>query len=234
MIGEIFEDGESGHGEDLLLAHDAHGFVAELVGVVDGGDAGACGIERAGLSGGVDRDALADARGFVDAAVEFGFGVLIGRGKFAIDDGVRAGFVDLDEVRAFFELLADHGDEFGGVVGVRGIGENVLRGIVADGVFVAAENIDGIAADAQARAGNQPVIDGVANSGVGGAGAFGAHVALGGESGHADRRARPAWPDGALRHGFFHGLQIFRAGMEEQVDVRVDQARQQSACRRGQ
>jgi hypothetical protein len=35
--------------------------------------------------------------------------------------------------------------------------------------------------------------------------------------------------DGPLRHGFLDGLQIFRAGMQEQVHVRVDQARQQGA-----
>ena len=39
------------------------------IGVVDRGDAGSRGVERAGFAGGVDRDAIADARGFRTAAV---------------------------------------------------------------------------------------------------------------------------------------------------------------------
>ena len=142
-------------------------------------------------------------------------------------DRVAAGLVDLDEVGAFLELLADHGDEFVGVVGVGGVGENVLLGIVADGVFVAAENVDGVAADAQARAGNQAVIDGVAHGGVGRARAFGAHVALGGEAGHQIVAGGERGEDGALRDGFLDGLQVFGAGMQEQMHVGVDQAGQQ-------
>ena len=134
------------------------------------------------------------------------------------------GFVDLDEVRAFLELLADHGDEFGGVVGVRRVRENALLGIVADGVFVAAENIDGVAADAQTRPGDQAVIDGVAHGGIGRACAFGAHVAFGGEAGHQVVARGEGGDDGALRDGFLDGLQIFRAGMKEQMHVGVNQA----------
>ena len=162
-----------------------------------------------------------------DCGGEFVFGVLVGRGEFSVREGVCAGFVNFDEVRAFFELLADYGDEFGGIVGVGGVGEDVLLRVVADGVFVAAENVDGVAADAQARAGNLAVIDGVADGGVRGAGAFGAHVALGGEAGEEVVARGERGDDGALRDGFFHGLQIFRAGMEEEVDVRVDEAGEQ-------
>ena len=72
VIGEIFEDGEGGDGEDLLLFHQAHGLVAELVGVIDGGHAGLRGVERAGFSGGMNGDALADARGFFDGGVQLG------------------------------------------------------------------------------------------------------------------------------------------------------------------
>ena len=171
----------------------------------------ACGgVERAGFAGGVDGDALADARGFGDGGGEFGFGVLVRRGEMAVAKRVVAGFVDLDEIGAFFELLANDGDEFGGVVGVGGVRENVLRGIEADGVFVAAENVDGVAADAQARAGNSPLIDGVAHGGVGGAGAFGAHVALGGEAGHQIVARGERGEDGALGDGFLDGLQDLR------------------------
>ena len=72
-------------------------------------------------------------------------------------------------------------------------------------------------------------IDRFANRRIGGTGALGAHVALGCKAreqivpGGADRR------QGALRHGFLDGLQIFRARMQEQVNVRIDQARYQSS-----
>ena len=124
-------------------------------------------------------------------------------------------------------MLADDGYQFVGVVGVGRVGKHVLLGIVADGVFVAAENVDGIAADAHARAGDEAVIDGVANGGVGGARAFGAHVALGREAGHQIVAGGERSDDGALRHGLLDGLQIFGAGMQEQMDVGVDQAGQQ-------
>ncbi len=91
------------------------------------------------------------------------------------------------------------------------------------GVFVAAEDVDGVAADAQPRPGNQTGIDRIANGGVGRARAFGAHVALGGEAGHQVVLGGQRRQDRALRHRFLHRLQIFRAGMQEQMDVRVDQ-----------
>ena len=66
MLGEIFGDGESGDGEDLFFAHQAHGFFAELIGVVDGFDAGAGGVTGAGFTGGVDGDFFANAGGFMN------------------------------------------------------------------------------------------------------------------------------------------------------------------------
>jgi hypothetical protein len=75
--------------------HEAHGFRAELVGVVDGGDSGLDGVERAGLSGGVNADAGADTGGFGDGGFEFGAGVLVGSGEGAVDEAVRAGLVIL-------------------------------------------------------------------------------------------------------------------------------------------
>ena len=90
-------------------------------------------------------------------------------------------------------------------------------------------NVDGVAADAQARAGNQTLIDGVAHGGIGRSGAFRTHVALGGEAGHQVVAA--ASTARMVRWGTdsFDGLQVFGAGMEKEVDVRVDQAGQQRA-----
>ena len=56
MLCKVFEDGECGHGEDLLFLHQPHGLVAELIGVVDGNDAGLRRKKGSGLSSGVDRD----------------------------------------------------------------------------------------------------------------------------------------------------------------------------------
>ena len=105
----------------------------------------------------------------------------------------------------------------------------MLRRVVTDGVFVAAEDVDGVAADAQARAGNQALVDGVADGGIGGACAFGAHVALGGEAGHQVVAGGERGEDGALGDGFLDSLQVFRAGVKEKMDVSVDQAGEQGA-----
>ena len=57
----------------------------------------------------------------------------------------------------------------------------MLRRIVADGVFVAAQNVHRVAADAQARSGHKSRVDGVAHGGIGRASALRPHVALGRE-----------------------------------------------------
>ena len=228
VVGEIFRNRESWDGEDLFFAHQAHGFVAELVGVINGDDACTDSVESAGFTGSVGRNVFAGTGGFFDGGAEFGFRVLERRREVAVAKRVRACFVDLDEIGAFFYLLADYGDEFGGVVGVGGVGQDVLLGIVADGVFVPAENVDGVAADAQARAGDLAAIDGVANSGVGGACAFGAHVALGGKPSHQIIASGEKRGNGALRYGLFDGLEIFGARMKEEVDVNVNEAWQKS------
>ncbi len=59
----------------------------------------------------------------------------------------------------------------------------MLRGIEIVGVLVAAENVDGVGADPQARAQDQTLVDGVADRRAGRACALSAHVALGGKAG---------------------------------------------------
>src|SRR5208282_3739278 len=140
-------NGEGGHGVDLLFAHDAHGLRAELVGVIDGDDTGLDRVESSGLAGAMDAHALAHARRLLDGGFELGLGVLVGCGEFAIGHAVGAGLINLDKVRALFELLPYHGDQFAGIVGVGGIGGDVLGGIEVDCVFVSSENADGVAAD---------------------------------------------------------------------------------------
>ena len=196
----------------------------DLIGVIDGCDARARRVERTGLSSGMNRDALAHASGFVHRGGQLGFAELIRRGEDAAAHRIGAGLVDFREVGAQLVLFAHHCDQLVRIIGPGGVGQNVLLGIVADGVFVAAENIDGIAANAQARARNEALIDRVAHGGVGGARAFGSHVALGREAGHQIGTRGERGSDGALRDGFLDGLQILGAGMQEQVHMGVDQA----------
>ncbi len=140
-----------------------------------------------------------------------------------------AGLVDLGEVGAFFALGADGGDDLVGGVGVVGVREDVLGGVEAVGVLVAAEEVDGYAGDAHARAGDHAGVDGVADGGVGGAGAFGAHVALGGEAGDEVGGGGGGGDEGALGDGLVDGLEVFGAGVEEEVDVGVDEAGHEGA-----
>src|SRR5208337_5219095 len=121
-------------------------------------------------------------RRFLDGGFELGLGVLVRRGEFAIGKVIGAGLINLDEVGALLELLPYHGDQFAGIVGVSGIGGNVLGGIEVDCVFMAPKNADGVAADAHARAGNQSGVDGIAHGGVRRSRALGSHVAFCGEA----------------------------------------------------
>jgi len=88
-------------------------------------------------------------------------------GFFVQFHAVGAGLVDLGEVGAFLVLLAHDLDDLLGGVGVIGVGEHVLGGVEADGVFMAAHDVDGVAADAHAGAEDEALVDGVADGGVG-------------------------------------------------------------------
>src|SRR5450631_302701 len=50
MMREIVKDGKGRNSEDALVAREAHGFVAQLGGVVDGGDSGLRRVERSRLA----------------------------------------------------------------------------------------------------------------------------------------------------------------------------------------
>ncbi len=211
----------------MLFLHQAHGLVAELGAVIDGSDAGLDGVERARLALRVHADDGAEALRFFDRGGQLRLGVLVGRVQHAIHHGVWAGLVHLDEVRTLLVLLADDFDNLVAGVGVVGVGEHVLRGVEVVGVFMAAENVDGVGADAHARTGNDAGVDGIADRRAGGAGAFGAHVALRGEAGHEVGFGGLLGEDGAPWDGLLDGLQVLRAGMQEQMHVRVDETGEQ-------
>src|SRR5690242_11104122 len=88
VVREILGDGKSGDGEDIFLAHDAHGLVAKLKGVVYGFDAGASCVEGSGLAGSVDRHAISCASGLAHGCSEFVLGVLEGSRETAIQERV--------------------------------------------------------------------------------------------------------------------------------------------------
>ena len=192
--------------------------------MVNADDSGLCSIERAGFAGAVDADVRAGAVSFGDGGGEFGFGVLKGCRPLVIDELVAAGLVDFGEVGAALALLAHDVDEVFGGVGVIGVGEDVLGGVVAYGVLVAAGDVDGVAGDPHAGAGDFAAVDGVADGDVGAARAFGAHVALGGEAGEEVGLGSSGGDQSTLRDGLLYGLQVFGARMEEEVNVSVDEA----------
>ena len=227
MVGEILEDGERGHGEDALLLHQAHGLVAQLRGVIEGGNAGLRGIERARLALIVDADVGADPLGLFHRRGQLRLGVLVRRVEFAVDHAIRPGFVDFEEIRALLVLFAHGFNDLFGIVGAVGIGEHVLFGVESVGVFVPAQDVDSVGADAHARPGNDAFIDGVAHRGAGRSRAFRAHVALGGKAAHQVGFRGLLGKDGAPRHRLLHRLQVFRAGMQEEVHMGVDHARHQ-------
>jgi hypothetical protein len=80
---------------------------------------------------------------------------------------IGAGFVDFDEVGVFLQLLADHGHQFRGIVGVSGIRKYVLFWIEMEGVFVSTKNINGISTDPQPRSGDQSLVNRIAYRCVG-------------------------------------------------------------------
>lgn len=114
--------------------------------MIDGRHASFRCVERARFAGGVYgyRDALA-AR-FIDGGGELGLCELEWSVEASVGSAlVAARFVDLDVVGACLDLAANGCDEFVCRVGVVGVRGDVLVGIEMDGVFVAAEDGDGIA-----------------------------------------------------------------------------------------
>ena len=169
------------------------------------------------------------ARGFFDCGFEFGLCVLINRGEASVANDVWPGLIDLDEIGALFELFANRGHDFGGIVGIGGIRQHVLRRVEMIGVFMSAENVDGVPADAQARSGHEALIDCVAHRSVGRSRAFGAHVALRREACHEVGPGCENGENRPLRDGLFHRLQVFGSRMQKQVHVGINQSWEQGA-----
>src|SRR5215469_7965 len=84
MICEIFGNGKRGYGGDLFLAHHAHGFVTQLIGMVDGLNSRSRGIKGTRLTRGVHRNPLAHTRGLLYRSAQLGLGILKGSEPFSI------------------------------------------------------------------------------------------------------------------------------------------------------
>ena len=153
--------------------------------------------------------------------------VLVRRVQYAVNHAVGAGLVNLGEVGAFLVLLAHDLDNLLGRVGVVSIREHVLSRVVAISILVSAENIDSVAADAQARPGNKPLVDGVAHCRIGGSCAFCTHIALGSEAGHHIVFGSLFSEDRAPWHRLDYRLEVFGAGVQKQMNVRINHARHQ-------
>src|SRR5439155_1703087 len=147
--GEVFRDGKRGHRKNMLFPHQPHGFVAKLKCVINGCNASLCSVQGPGLARCMRSHTLAYASGFVDSSAEFSLCVLIRRRKVSITNRIRTSTVNLDEIGALLELLALCLDELICTVRVSGVRQQVLLGVVADGVFVPAQNLDGIPVDSQ-------------------------------------------------------------------------------------
>ena len=193
--------------------------------MIDGGNSRLRRVQRAGLAHGMHRHRSAQPAPFHHRRAELLGRVLVRRVQFAIDQFVFPRFVNLGEVRSLLVLLAHHLHQLLGGVGIIGIRKHVLRGVVLVRVLVAAEDVDGIPADAQPRPRNNPLVDGIANRAIGRARALGAHVALRGEAGHQVSLGSLFGQDHAPGNGLLHRLQVFSARVQEQMDMRIDHAR---------
>ncbi len=105
--------------------------------------------------------------GFVHRSFQLRLRVLIWGREFSIPQRIRPSLIDLDEVGAFLELLPDHRNQFVRAVSVIRVGKDVLLGVIADGVFVSAKDVDCVAANPQPRPGNAAFINRIPHRRVG-------------------------------------------------------------------
>jgi hypothetical protein len=88
------------------------------------------------------------------------------------------------------------------------------------------EDVYRVAADAKAWSWNQTLIDGIADRGIGRPCSFRAHVAFGRKAGHEIVSSGQGCKDSSLRNRLLNGLQVFRSGVKEQMNMDIDQTGQ--------
>ena len=70
----------------MLLSHQPHGFIAEVIRVLNGLDPSLGSVESPRLARRMYCNVLANARSLTNGSAEFAFGVLIGSGELAVVD----------------------------------------------------------------------------------------------------------------------------------------------------
>lgn len=193
--------------------------------MIDGSNARGYGVACAWFAGAVHANAGAGAVRFCDGSRELGFGVLVRHSEDALHQIVATALVDFGEVGALLVLFAHGGDDLVRGVGAVGVGEEMFFGVKSGKVLMTAVNVDGIAADAHPRAGDEAAIDGIADGDIGAARAFGAHVALRSEAGKEVGFGSRCGAQNPLRDGFLNSLVGLVSGMEEEVCMGIDETR---------
>src|SRR5579862_3594088 len=98
VLGKIFEDGEGWHGKNLLVFHEPHGLIAQLVGMVYRSHSCLRGEKRPRLSSGMHCDAPSQACCFFDGGFQLRLGVLIRSREFSVSNGILPSLINFDEV----------------------------------------------------------------------------------------------------------------------------------------
>src|SRR5215467_14302743 len=97
---KILLNGKRGYGENMLLAHHSHGFVAKLKCMIDGYDSGLGCKQSARICSCMNCDMPAQAFSLMHSGTQLCFAVLIRRKEPAIVNRICAGLINLDEVRS--------------------------------------------------------------------------------------------------------------------------------------
>ncbi len=182
-------------------------------------------IQRPRLSGAMDAYARPHSRRLFHRNLKLRLRVLIRSNKLPIDLAVLAGLINLDEVRALLQLLANYIHQLGSVIRIIGIARNMRRRVVLDRVLMPTENADRVPAHPHPRPRNQPRIDRVANRRVRRTSALRPHVAFSGKPGHQIVARRKLGKNRPLRDRLLNRLQVLRARMQKQMHMRIDQPR---------
>jgi hypothetical protein len=163
VVREILKDRERRQCENLLVTHDLHSGLAELKRVIYRNHAGLRCIKRARSPGGMYGHMLPDARRFANSHLHLFGGELKRRRGSATRQRALTCFVNLDEIGALLYLRTNRGHQLSRIVRLGGVGEHALLGILADGILMSAQNVDGVATDTQPGPWKQPLVDRVAH-----------------------------------------------------------------------
>ena len=207
--------------------HQPHRLRAELISMIDRGHARLDRKPRPRLTCAMHTNASPHPRRLLHRNLKLRLRVLVRSNKLPIHLAVLARLINLDEIRALLELLANHIHQLGSIVRIVGIPRNMRRRIVVDRVLMPAHNADRVPAHPHPRPRNQPRIDRIANRRVRRTRTLRPHVAFSGKSGHQIVARRKLGKNRPLRDRLLNRLQVLRTRMQKQMHMRIDQPRHQ-------